>query len=62
MSWSYAVADRVPESVRARLKRGAAGLLPETPKPGDPAFQRVTNRLVGSNRIALAAARGAACR
>jgi glycerate-2-kinase len=56
----YAVADRVPVAVHARLAQGAAGLLAETPKPGDPAFQRVTNRIVGSNRTALAAARTAA--
>jgi len=30
--------------------------VPETPKPGDPAFARVQNLIVGSNRLALEAA------
>lgn len=33
-----------------------AGRLPETPKPRDPLFQNVHNRVVGSNRLALEAA------
>ncbi len=44
--------DKVPESVRLHLQ--SAGN--ETPKPGDPLFDQVENVLVGSNRIALAAA------
>jgi len=47
---------RVPPAVRARLQQGAAGELPETPKPADPVFARVRNTVVGSNRLALAAA------
>ena len=46
----------VPDAVRALLNRGRSGELPETPKPGDPVFSRVENRIVGSNRLALAAA------
>jgi glycerate-2-kinase len=46
----------VPDAVRAVLNRGRRGELPETPKPGDPVFSRVENRIVGSNRLALAAA------
>ena len=45
--------SRVPESAIRHLERGAAGEIPETPKRADP---RVVNRIVGSNRLALAAA------
>jgi len=38
------------------LEAGAAGLRPETPKPGDPIFARVTHRIVGSAALATAAA------
>jgi glycerate 2-kinase len=46
----------VPESVRNRLMQGAAGLLEETPKPGDAIFDNVHNIIVGSNHLALEAA------
>lgn len=47
----------VPTSVRWRIEQGRAGEIPETPKPGDPVFSGVVNRLVGSNRVSLEAAR-----
>jgi hydroxypyruvate reductase len=37
------------------LQRGASGSLPETLKPGDPVFERVTSILIGSNRLAVEA-------
>jgi glycerate 2-kinase len=46
----------VPANVLRVLREGAAGLAPETPKPGNPAFQAVENIIVGSNRMATAAA------
>ncbi len=46
----------VPPEVRAHLQRGDAGEVPETPKPGNPAFLRATYRVAASNRDALAAA------
>ncbi len=52
----FRLLDRVPEVVRALLERGAAGLIEETPKPGDPIFRNVHNVIVGSNRLALDAA------
>jgi hydroxypyruvate reductase len=53
----YGIAERVPSSVRERLAVGVAGAIPETPKPGDPLFRRVKNTVIGSNRLALDAAR-----
>ncbi len=54
------LAGALPASVRARLRAGAEGRLPDTPKPGDPLFDRVHNVLVGSNRLAALAAVGEA--
>jgi glycerate-2-kinase len=45
-----------PPAVEAHLRRGAAGSIPETPKPGDPVFAQARTRLVGRNRDAIAAA------
>jgi glycerate 2-kinase len=52
----YAIRNRLPASVRHRLESGAAGEIPETPKPGDSCFRKVRNTVIGSNRLALAAA------
>jgi glycerate 2-kinase len=50
-----------PSTVIARLRRGAAGEVPETPKAGDARFASSTTTIVGSRRDALdgAAAAGA---
>jgi hydroxypyruvate reductase len=40
----------------AHLQAGLAQQLPETPKPGDPIFAKVTNLIVGSNELAARAA------
>ncbi|NOT57498.1 MAG: glycerate kinase [Deltaproteobacteria bacterium] len=59
-AWSilerYRLLEQVPTSVRAHLAAGCGGMQPETPKPGDAVFAQVRNFLLGSNRIALAAA------
>ncbi|AKU07606.1 glycerate kinase type-2 family protein [Haloferax gibbonsii] len=47
----------VPKSVRTRLARGSAGDIPETPKPGDSVFDRVTNHVLADTFTALDAAR-----
>jgi len=52
----YAILDRVPASIRERLAGGAHCAIRETPKRGDPAFARVQNLIVGSNRAAVEAA------
>ena len=40
----------------AHLRRGVAGLIPDTPKPGDPLFARVNNVVIGDNASAGRAA------
>ncbi|OLC15977.1 MAG: hypothetical protein AUH29_06500 [Candidatus Rokubacteria bacterium 13_1_40CM_69_27] len=51
-----AVRERVPASVLARLEAGARGEVEETPKPGDPVFERVTNLVIGNNALTVDAA------
>jgi hydroxypyruvate reductase len=46
-----------PGTVLERLKRGAAGDLPETPGPDDPVFERVTNHVLADAFTAIDAAR-----
>jgi len=46
----------VPPAIRSHLKQGMDGRIPETPKAGDPAFERVHNLIIGSNIMALEAA------
>ncbi|MFW5837432.1 MAG: glycerate kinase type-2 family protein, partial [Desulfovibrionaceae bacterium] len=53
---SYKLIDTAPGRVLDRLRRGAAGDVPETPKPGDPVFESVRQEVVSSNVIALDAA------
>jgi glycerate 2-kinase len=42
-----------PSAVRDHLQRGLHGEIPDTPKPGDPQFGKVQNRVIGSARISL---------
>ena len=53
----YRLHEKLPPAVRSYLQRGAEGELEETPKPNDPIFHRVQNLIVGSNRLALSAAK-----
>ncbi|HET8577772.1 MAG TPA: DUF4147 domain-containing protein [Methylomirabilota bacterium] len=50
------VRDRAPATVIERLEAGARGRIPETPKPDDPLFARVTNVVIGNNRLVVDAA------
>jgi len=52
----YGVAGKLPPEALRALELGAAGAVPETPKPGDPALARATNLLIGTNHAALLAA------
>ena len=53
----YKLFDRIPESVRCVIGDGIKGRIPETPKEGNPLFSGVENIIIGSNRIALTAAK-----
>jgi glycerate 2-kinase len=53
----YGLADKVPGAVLDVLHGGGCGLIPETPKEGNPLFGKVENIIVGSNRQAVEAAR-----
>ncbi len=53
-------ANAYPAAVTARLRRGVAGDLEETPKTGSDVFRRSTARIVGGLRDALDAAARAA--
>jgi hydroxypyruvate reductase len=47
---------RPPASIAAHLARGAAGEVPESPKPGDPRFARVDVRVIATAHRSLRAA------
>ncbi|MBW1708980.1 MAG: glycerate kinase [Deltaproteobacteria bacterium] len=52
----YKLMKKVSSSVRNHLKKGLTGQVPETPKENDPAFNKVTNLIIGSNYLSLIAA------
>jgi len=52
----YAIADALPVAVTRRLHAGMRGELADTPKPGDPIFDRAATQIVGDNRVAALAA------
>ncbi|NOZ31448.1 MAG: glycerate kinase [Crenarchaeota archaeon] len=45
----YELLDKVPARVVKVLEEGASGKRPETPKPDDPVFNSVSNKLVAAN-------------
>ncbi len=47
---------KAPAAIDARLRKGAAGGIAETPKPGDPVFARTENRVVATAHASLMAA------
>jgi hydroxypyruvate reductase len=52
----YRILEDLPGSVKALLKRGIEGAVPETPKPGDPVFARTQNAIIGNNLLAVSTA------
>ncbi|MGA6927154.1 MAG: glycerate kinase [Desulfosarcina sp.] len=52
----YELREDIPHAVVDLLTRGRQGLIPETPKPGDPLFGNVDNFVVGNIADALSAA------
>ena len=56
----YALLPEVPDSVADHLRRGVRGEINDTPKAGDPIFERTQHVIVASNDIAARAAELAA--
>ena len=56
----YAIASLLPEAVLNHIRSGAAGAIPETPKPGEPFFGHTRNQIIGSNVQALLKAKARA--
>ena len=56
----YNLLKEISPSIRNYLYWGKEGKVQETPKPGDVAFDKVTTFLIGSNILALKAARAEA--
>lgn len=52
----YGLDHRLPQAAMVHLRRGVAGAVPDTPKPGAPMFARVQTVIVGSNELAARAA------
>jgi glycerate-2-kinase len=53
----YDTAGEMPQKILQVLRDGSEGKIPDTPKKGNPLFDRVENIIIGSNRIATEAAR-----
>ncbi len=51
------IREDIPSPVLAFLEKGARGEIEETPKGDDPAFRKTQNIIVGSNRLAVEAAK-----
>lgn len=52
----YRLRETFPPAIIAHYERGARGEIPDTPKPDDPLFQRVTNVIIADNQIACESA------
>jgi len=52
----YSLTDKLPAPVAQYLRKGLCGEAPETLKPGDPIFEKMTNIILGNNLLALRAA------
>ena len=50
----------IPQKIETYIRQGIEGKVPETPKQGDPIFDKVSNIIVGSNIMALQAAQSRA--
>jgi len=53
----YNIRQKIPAAVLEHLERGAKGKIKETPKADDPAFKKTQNTIIGSNILAVKAAR-----
>ena len=53
----YDIIKKIPETVVNHIESGVSGKIPETPKTGDPAFDRTHNLIIGSNIETIMAAK-----
>jgi hydroxypyruvate reductase len=53
----YNIKKKIPAGVLEHLEKGTKGEIKETPKAGDPVFKRTQNAIIGSNILAVKAAR-----
>jgi glycerate-2-kinase len=53
---TYKLIPQLPERVREYLNKGLRGQIPDTPKPGDPLFNRTTSTIIASIQVAMQAA------
>jgi len=53
----YNLTNNLPEAIVSHIKKGVSGKIPETPKTGNPAFEKAQNIIIGSNIEAIMAAR-----
>jgi hydroxypyruvate reductase len=49
----YEVIDKIPSIILHHLKQGSDGKIPDTPLEEDKVFRKVTNIVIGNNRLAL---------
>ncbi|TCS89193.1 glycerate 2-kinase [Anseongella ginsenosidimutans] len=52
----FRLEEEIPHAVMDHLEKGSRGAVPETPKPGDALFKDMSNHVIGSNKLAIAAA------
>ncbi|MDY6880029.1 MAG: glycerate kinase [Thermodesulfobacteriota bacterium] len=52
----YDIRNKLPESVLQYIVKGVEGSKPETPKPGDPIFEKTRNLIIGNNLQCVLAA------
>ncbi|MBN2735537.1 MAG: glycerate kinase [Spirochaetales bacterium] len=57
---NYGLEASMPHNLLEHLNTGARGLLDETPKPGDPCFDRVDEWIIASNSLFLSEAQARA--
>ncbi len=53
----YDILDKLPEKIVRHIESGIGGKIAETPKPGDPVFEKTKNLVIGSNIDAIRAAK-----
>ena len=56
----YDLLGKAPQSISHRIGRGIKGEIEETPKAGNPIFEKTHNVIIGSNIMAVKAAEGRA--